>query len=171
MSKLIYHLIPIVVPLTCIVLSITIYPNFSFLRNALSDLGHAKRVTAPIFNFGLVTGGLLLALRGQRIGLKMTSHLLTLTSYFLILVGTFDEIYGRIHYLVSVFFFLGLIMTSFAFSWESRKKYPAILGALSTLTWILHFSGMKWGVSVPESISIALAIPWYLDLISYLEEG
>ncbi len=169
MRRLAYHLLPVIVPLACITISIALYPDFSFMRNALSDLGHAKKATALIFNFGLVTGGLLLALRSQQIRLKMTSRSLTLTSYFLTLVGTFDEIYGRFHYIVSVLFFLGLILTSFTFSWESGRKYPAVLGVLSTLTWLLHFSGVKWGVAVPESISIALAVPWYLDLTNYLE--
>ena len=161
------HLAPVIIPLVCIMISIAMYPGFSFWKNALSDLGHAERETAPIFNFGLVTGGTLLLLRSRRISLRVTSRSLAVTSYFLILVGTFDEVYGLLHYWVSVFFFVGLIITAFIASLEMGKRYPALLGLLSAAVWAVHFSGVKWGVAVPETISIGLALPWYLELGNY----
>ena len=165
------HLLPIAIPLTCIAISIAMSPWFSFWKNALSDLGHVKRATAPIFNLGLVTGGLLIALRSRLVRLRSTSLSLLATSYFLILVGTFDEAYGKLHYWVSVLFFLGLVITGYVMSLETGKRYPAALSTLSILVWAIHFSGVGWGTAVPESIAIALALPWYLELDDYTAEG
>lgn len=49
----------VVIGLTSVFIAVAISPWFSWTENALSDLGHPSRASAPIFNLGLILAGAL----------------------------------------------------------------------------------------------------------------
>ena len=156
-----------VVPLLLIVVSIAASPWFSFTDNALSDLGHATRSrVAPLFNLGLATGGLLIVLvTGLMRGPQTYRFLLGAAGYFLVLIGVFDEIYGRLHFYVSVAFFAALILFLLAYGLGERRAVPVLLAAVSVAAWYLHFAhNAPRGAAIPELISIAAVLPPYLEV-------
>jgi hypothetical membrane protein len=166
----------IIVPLFSIFLSIYLSPWFRWEENALSDLGHASRSgVAPIFNIGLVTGGLLfmifsiMYMHGKY---PLTSKLMIIASYFLILIGTFDEIYGFLHFLVSLIFFIMLAFAALAFSYESKKSYPILVTLIIGISWALNMSGIwKCGAAVPEMISVLASLVWFTDALRNLRRS
>ncbi|MCS7102616.1 MAG: DUF998 domain-containing protein [Candidatus Korarchaeum sp.] len=160
----------ICVPLASIFVAIYLSPWFRWERNALSDLGHAvKSEVAPIFNLGLVTGGLLFLMFSvlyMHRRYPLTSKLMVLASYFLILIGTFDEIYGPLHFLVSLVFFIALAFAALAYSYESRKSYPVAITMIIGISWALQLSGIcECGASVPEMISVLASLVWFTDAL------
>lgn len=169
----------IFVPLICIAISIWLSPWFNILDNALSDLGHATRSSvAPIFNFGLSLGGFLIALSSLLVISKLyrsIAYLTTLCGYALILVAVFDEIYGVVHYWVSVAFFLtlGFLLINYTVLMKSIiKKISASIALIIAVTsWILHIVyRVPRGAAIPELISIFCVIPFYIDVsIQYIK--
>jgi len=162
-------IISIVVPLISIAVSIAISGWFNITDNALSDLGHAARSSvAPIFNFGLSLGGFLVSIVSMlylsRIH-RVFSISGALTGYTLILVATFDEIYGGLHLIVSMAFFLSIALMLSIYIYLYRNLLAILSLALGLSSWILHIAyGIPRGAAIPELISITLAIPFYLDL-------
>ncbi|MEM2464338.1 MAG: DUF998 domain-containing protein [Candidatus Bathyarchaeia archaeon] len=147
---------------TCIGLSIYLSPSFSWRVNALSDLGHAKNsIVAPIFNFGLLVSGFLVALYSAKSlagYAKYTSVSLTLSALMLQAVAAFDEIYGQIHFIVSVIFFILAGISCIIYSLEKKSILAALAFAVGFLSWALWWAGVyKMGIAVPETIS-ALAV-------------
>ncbi len=164
------------VPLFLVFLSIAFSPWFRWEANALSDLGHSlKSPVAPLFNVGLVTGGLLMILYSVLYMIRKyphTSKLMAASGYFLMLVGTFDEVYGGLHFLVSLFFFLGIAIAAIIYSYEGRKNYPVISTVVIAVSWALQLSGAcPCGEAVPEMISILVTLPWYLDSLRNVERS
>jgi len=162
--------LPFLVALAFTAFSISVYPGFSFRRNALSDLGHATRSpTAVAFNLGLQTAGFLMAcyaLAFVRREFPLTGWSLVTSAYLLQLVAVFDEVYGPIHYLVSVLFFLSLLVAALVHSYEKRSLFPAGAAAVGLLGWIAFWFGpFEWGVAVPETISVVVTFAWYLRMI------
>ncbi len=148
--------------------SIALSPWFSWESNALSDLGHAvKSGVAPIFNFGLLLTGFLVmiyavtALRGYA---RRTSYSLATSAFMLQLVATFNEVYGLLHFVVSVLFFVSLIPTILLYAIE-RKSSLAVIGfIIGLLSWVLYGARIySAGVAVPETISILAVIPWIVS--------
>lgn len=145
-----------------IAVSIMLSPWFSWSRNALSDLGHCiKSNVAVIFNFGLVAGGLMLALYSTvylRRETKLTWILLFFTGFMLQLIGVYDEAYGKIHLIVSVLFFILLDLSLLAYSLEKKVKIGVLLFLLYLLTWIAYYTGvLKGGIAIPEFITSFIA--------------
>lgn len=166
----------ICVPLLSIFVAIYLSPWFRWERNALSDLGHAvKSEVAPIFNLGLVTGGLLFLIFSTFYMHKrypLTSKLMIVASYFLILIGTFDEVYGFLHFIVSLIFFITLAFAALAYSYESRKSYPVVITLIIGISWALQLSGIcNCGASVPEMISVLVSLVWFIDAIRNLQRS
>lgn len=166
----------VLVPLASISLAIYLSPWFSWERNALSDLGHSvKSGVAPIFNFGLVTGGLLLLIFSAvylRIKYPLTSALMVTGSYFLILIGTFDEVYGSLHFFVSLAFFVALAFAALAYSYEARKTYPVATTFIIGISWAIQLSGFcNCGASVPEMISVLASLIWFIDAMKNLQKS
>jgi len=167
MGKEISALFGVVGPLVGYVsigVAIALSPWFSWGRNALSDLGHAVRSgVAPIFNFGLLLTGFLImiyavtALRGYA---RWTSYSLAISAFMLQLVATFDEVYGLLHFVVSVLFFVSLIPTVILYAIE-RKSYLAVLVfIIGLLSWVFYGARIySAGIAVPEATSTIAVIP------------
>lgn len=167
----------VVVPLACVFVSIGLSPWFSFWENALSDLGHAVRSgVAPVFNFGLATGGFLIGLVSHRYilpGDKYRGFLLMTAGFSLMLVGVFDEVYGRLHFAVSVLFFL-LLMTYLAYTGvRMRSVLRLLVFLIHIIVWYLHLvHDLPPGAALPELAAVFSFMPFYLyDLLGMQSSG
>ena len=145
-----------------ILLAISYYPDFDWFDNALSDLG-VQGVSALIFNTTLISAGILLFIFS--IGLmihitgftaKLSGILLLASAIFLALIGLFPENYGRIHFYVSVTFFVLIVLSLLALGIHFLLKSSKLSGLLTligalvaTLIWLLPWRG----VAIPEAIS------------------
>lgn len=95
-----------------------------------------------------------------------------MTSGFLLnLVGVFDEVYGRLHYYVSVAFFLFLAALLVEYSAVARGRLRRVLSlmalAAGALSWLLHMVyGLPRGAAVPELVSTLVSLPFYLDFLA-----
>ena len=148
----------IVVAYLFISLAILMAPWFSFRLNALSDLGNSVRSrVAFIFNFGLACSSFILVVYVFTClvyFMPKTSILMAVTSFTLCLIAVFDEVYGRIHFIVSVAFFTLSIITLLTYFIELRKTLGLVGGVLSFLIWLLYYMFKPpIGVSVPELLS------------------
>ncbi len=153
-----------------VALAIAECPVFSWRHNALSDLGHA--LLSPIavtFNMSLATGGAVLIAFSAGYGRRrfpLTSLLLGISAYFLILVATFDESYGDPHNLSAVAFFLTLMAAAGAYSWERRSPLPAIAIPVSLAGWLAYSRlDVQWGIAVPELVAVVAWLAWYVDMV------
>jgi hypothetical membrane protein len=163
-----YALLGIVAPLVAIFFiaaSIVLSPWFSWGSNALSDLGHSfKREVAPLFNFGLLLCGFLIILysfTSFRKHAKYTSYVLVIVGLTLQLVATFDEVYGALHFLVSVLFFAALGFASLSYAVEKRSVLAFAALAVGSVSWILYGLGIySAGIAVPETVSSMAAVTW-----------
>jgi hypothetical membrane protein len=152
---------------TSIAISISLSPWFTWRKNALSDLGHATRSdVAYIFNLGLLLAGFLILIYSITVlgkKAKYTSISLALSAFFLQLISTFNEIYGNYHYLVSVAFFVSIIISSTVYAIEKRSLIGSVSVIIGLLTWMLHFIGLNnLGIAVPETISSAIVSSWII---------
>ena len=148
-----------------ILLAISYYPSFSWFDNALSDLG-VEGVSAIIFNTTLISAGILLFIFS--IGLmihiagltaKVGCILLLASAIFLALIGLFPENYGKLHFYVSVAFFLLIVLSLLALGIHLLLKSSKLSGLLTligalaaALIWLLPWRG----VAIPEAISSLL---------------
>ncbi len=181
MNKLFYYLgiLGILIPFLFITIAIAMSPWFSIFDNALSDLGNIKRngQIAYVFNIGLILGGLLISLFSIRLLLEhiKTSNKywlisLVISSIFLASIGIFPEDAGSTHFLVSVSFFIWLIITLalfFSITIRTGASYVTYIAltmlALNILTWIIPW---PWkGVAIQEAIASLSAAIWLLFFI------
>jgi len=161
----------LVVPLISIAISIAYTPWFNIFNNALSDLGDPYRsATALIFNAGLVVGGLVIVVFALVDVLKYNAVLaiiLEILGSFLTLVGIINESYGYMHFIVSAIFFISVAVLLAYLALMLKSVLPLISFMIVVLAWTVYFIfKVPKGVAVPETISIALASPWYLKTIS-----
>lgn len=143
-------------------LSIYLSPWFRWESSALSDLGHAQRSgVAPIFNFGLLASGYIITIYSVKSlskYAKYTSISLTFSALMLQAVATFDEIYGNLHFLVSVLFFVSIGFSCIIYSIEKKSILAALAFTVGLSSWTLYWAGSyKAGVAVPEIISAVAA--------------
>ena len=150
-----------------VLLSILLSPWFSWWNNALSDLGHSiNSEVAPLFNFGLILSGFFImfyAITSLKYHAKYTSYILVMAGLTLQLVATFNEVYGFLHFLVSVLFFITIGLASIIYAIEKRSvlAFAALIIVLSswTLYWFETYSG---GIAIPEMISSTATSSWIL---------
>ena len=117
-----------------------------------------------MFNFGLLLGGFfttLYAITVFRADAKYTSFCLLISALILQLIAMFDEVYGFIHFVVSVLFFLSLGVASLVYAIETKS----ILASVTTLTflvsWVTYGMGIYGGgVAIPEIVSSVAAGSW-----------
>lgn len=160
-------------PLAFIGMAAALSSWFNLYNNALSDLGHAiKSSVAPLFNAGLSLGGVLMILFAAKYVVafsRLVGPLVVVAGYALILVSVFDEVYGILHFAVSVLFFVSILVL--VLSYGLTLKNPRIIAlaftlvVLNAIIWALHFAmGIPRGAAIPELISIFTVVPFYLHL-------
>ena len=172
-----------------IFLSIDSAPEFSWLENALSDLGVVPGVTSVLFNYGLIISGIF--------GFIFATSLFRVMRYFeifsadgrsrflynrglggalffalaclaLIAIGVFPENVKFVHYFASVAFFVLLIgslgRTGVAF-WLMRQKrlavFTLLLAVVAAAPWLLLFL-VRYvsGLATPELVSAIAGGVW-----------
>lgn len=172
-EPVVYALITFTIPLVFILVAAVCSGWFNLYENALSDLGHATRSNvAPLFNIGLSLGGVLIAIGGAKYLRSLSRDLevlVALLGYSLVLVAVFDEVYGRLHFYVSVLFFvlLALCVLRAATILESKiMRALAVAFLLASIAlWILHFAArIPRGAAIPELVSAIGALPFYTAL-------
>jgi len=170
MNEKIYALFGVIGPLLAYVLigvSIALSPWFSWETDALSDLGHAvESGVAPIFNFGLLVTGFFLMIYAVKVlkgYAKWTGYSLVISAFTLQLIAVFDEVYGLLHLVVSILFFVSLGVTSLFYAVE-RKSYSAVAAfAIGLISWIFYWAEFySAGVAVPETISSVAVLFWII---------
>lgn len=89
---------------------------------------------------------------------------MTLSGFLLQLVATFDEIYGYLHFLVSILFFLSLGVSSILYVVEKRSIIAAIAFIVGFLSWTLYWTGiLNTGIAVPEALSFIAVASWIIQ--------
>ncbi len=167
-----------------IVLAIYLSPWFNWFTDALSDLGHPSNSAAPIFNTSLILAGLFVLIltfwlirhqvfEGSVIGV-IAAILLTIAQFFLIGIGVFHEGFGYTHFVVSVGFFLTLLLAGIIYGIRlMQEKHLRLIGAMafilaliSALIWVAYYLNFLpfTGVAIPEIISAVTAIIWVYPL-------
>jgi hypothetical membrane protein len=150
-----------------ILLAVSSAPWFSWTENALSDLG-VFGLSAVIFNNGLIiTAAMMMVfcvgiwklVGGDMMG-RSGAVLFLLAATFLVGIGAFPETAGRIHYYVSVGFFVSMPLSLFAMAVYMLRRGMKRLGLLTLA--LGGFAAFVWtpnwdGVAIPEALS-ALAV-------------
>jgi len=171
MNRKIYALFGVISPLVAyafIGVSIAFSPWFSWKRNALSDLGHSvKSGVAPIYNFGLLLTGFLAmiyAVTALRNYARWTSYSLLISAFMLQLVAAFDEVYGLLHSVVSILFFISLGSTTIVYAVERKSVLAVTSFIIGLFSWVFYWAGIyNAGVAVPEIISSLAVLPWIIS--------
>jgi hypothetical membrane protein len=168
---------------TCIFTSIATWPHFSWVNNALSDLGVQNGATAIIFNTGLIVGGLLFIIFATGLFNIASKHVIgkagtaifVLACLMLIAIGVFNENLSPTHYLVSVGLFvfmpISMLTLTVAFWAEGKHRLSVFTFALAisaAAVWVLEFTiHYASGVAIPEFISGLAGAIWVM-VISYI---
>ena len=157
-----------IVALLCVFAAISLSPWFSWSANALSDLGVGA--AGLVFNLGLMAGGALTMVFA--IGMftpfmdstrRWGAVIFFLGALSLLCIGVFPESAGRIHFYVSVGFFvmmpISLLLIGAGYVLAGSRKFGALtvaLGVLAALPWVFGWSA----VAVPEMLSAIAATAW-----------
>ena len=166
---------------TCILLAVASYPDFSWVNNALSDLGVIPGITGLLFNFGLIISGFLSIIfavfglrflfRANLVG-KTGSIFFASANLALMAIGIFNENFSPTHYLVSVAFFMlapiSLFILTGAF-WRCHQRsmalFTVLVGVIAALPWLLLFAfNYVPNVAVPEFLSGLAISAWAVVL-------
>ena len=147
--------------------SIILSPWFNWRNNALSDLGHSiNSEVASLFNIGLLISGFLLIYYSISIfknHAKYTSYFLIFAGLMFQLVATFDEIYGYLHFQVSLLFFVALGFVSLTYIIEKRSIIASISLFIGLISWIVYgMNIIKMGIAIPETISSFTTSIWII---------
>jgi hypothetical membrane protein len=170
-----------VVAIGCILLSIATYPPFSWINNALSDLGVVPGMTQWLFNGGLcVAGGLILIFTifdlhnyaGKSWAGKTGTGTFALSAITLILIGIFNESFVPAHYIVSVTFFIlvptALFILTYNFYQHHQYRiagFTATIAIIAALPWILQLTiAYVPNVAIPEIVSALAVSAWTIGL-------
>ncbi|MBD3157256.1 MAG: DUF998 domain-containing protein [Candidatus Lokiarchaeota archaeon] len=168
-----------IISLSCIGLAILLSPGFTWIGNALSDLGHYTRTdlgpyqlyAAVIFNVGLTLTGLLmlyftlyLLRRITEPAMKIALSIFVISCIFLTAIGIFSENFSPTHYIVSVGFFLTFpfAMWALGLGWLRfpKKRLFAVISLLLPFVSLYMWSQPWDGVAIPEIVTALSAIIW-----------
>jgi hypothetical membrane protein len=164
----------------CISLAIASYPAFSWVDNALSDLGVVPGVTSALFNSGLVVSGLLgfvfaaglFVFLGESAVSRVGAGVFVLASVALTAIGVFPENVRPVHYVVSVAFFVLLPISMLVLAggfWLGRRVRMAVFMLVAAVAaaapWVLLLL-VRYvsGVAVPEAVSGLVGGVWAVVL-------
>jgi hypothetical membrane protein len=166
-----------VLAFSCILVAVASYPEFSWVDNALSDLGVISGVTGSVFNFGLTVSGVFIlcfAVFGlfkyfgdSWIG-KCGALAFAATALALIGIGIANENIRPFHYLFSVAFFvllpISLFIITAAFAVKRQTKmvlFTLVIAVAAATPWILYFTvHYVSGVAIPEFASALAGSVW-----------
>jgi len=172
-----------IVAFGCIGIAIVSYPEFSWVNNALSDLGVVSGVTALAFNLGLFIAGLLgffFAIIGlfsyfknNLVG-KVGSIVFAVATVWLMAIGIFNENFHPTHFIVSVLFFItlpvALWVLTVALYLKNEVKlalFTLISSFIAAAPWILFYAvHYVQNVAIPETISALTGSIWII-IMSY----
>ena len=168
---------------SCIIIAVASWSQFSWVNNALSDLGVQNGATAIVFNCGLVFGGLLFFVFA--VGLfrfasdgfvgKLGAAVFVLACVMLMSIGVFNENFSPTHYIVSVGLFtlmpISMLFLVAAF-WVQGKQRMSVftlgLALFAATVWLLEFAvSYDSGVAIPEFVSGLAGAAW-VTVTSYL---
>jgi len=169
-----------IVAFTCILLAIASYPQFSWTGNALSDLGVVEGITAVLFNFGLIIGGILalvfasglfVFLRNKMLG-GIGASIFLLAALALMAIGIFPENVKPTHYYASVAFFvlflISILVIGATFLLTVKVKmglFTFLAAAVAAVVWIIRWTTpFVSGVAIPETLFAASASMWSIVL-------
>jgi hypothetical membrane protein len=164
----------------CILVAVGSWAKFSWVNNALSDLGVQSGITAPLFNSGLVVSGILFIvfatglfpLLGKSVVGKVGATVFVLACVALVCIGVFNEHFSPTHYIVSVMLFvfmpISLLILTGAF-WHKGHKglsvFTLALALVAVVPWILEFTvHYVSGVAIPELVSGLAGAAWTMVL-------
>ncbi len=168
-----------IVAFTCIGIAIISYAEFSWVNNALSDLGVVAGITGPVFNSGLFTAGLLGFLfavmglfsyfKGSNVG-RAGAMVFAVATIWLMAIGIFNESFRPIHYIVSVLFFVTLPIAFWVITaalYLRRKVGLAVFTLVASFVaaapWILYYTiHYVPNVAIPETISGLTGSIWVI---------
>jgi hypothetical membrane protein len=164
------------VGLGTVLLATLFAPWFSWTGNALSDLGHPSRATAPLFNGGTALSGLLALTFAGRLwidpdaeGVLYRVALVVLGASFASLVGVgASPVTTDLHFPVSVAFFvsmtygLWLYGSADALAGARERGVATIwLGVANVTAWVLYATLEPFaGVAVPEAVGALVLAAW-----------
>ena len=160
--------IPVVI-FTCLGLSITSAPWFTWTEHALSDLGIQKN-TAAVFNNGLILGGILTLIFSlgliKILSNKTGAYFFICSSLALIGIGVFPETIFTLHFLTSASFFIFLTIALLIIGFTTKNNsYERRLGtvalifafiAISSSVFLFYFEG----IAISEAFSCFPAFIW-----------
>ena len=173
-------IVALILAFTFIYLAVTSYPQFSWMDNALSDLGVVPSVTAALFNYGLIISGMLLFIfstgmfvfLGEKFVSRTGTFVFALACLALVAIGVFPENVKPTHYLVSVAFFvllpISMLVITVAFWLMDQVRmavFTLIVAVVAATPWLLLFS-VRYvsGVAVPEAVSGLAGAVWAVVL-------
>jgi len=170
-----------IISLSFITVAIAYTPQFNWFTWALSDLGVHQ--AAFIFNSGLIIGGILATmfavglmqiLRKKILGFLGT-FTLVLSSINLCAVGVFPESAGRIHFYVSLAFFvllaISLLFIGASLIRESSQRYLGLFTILTVVAGsVAALAVPHEGMAIPEMIGALAGSVWAVVLsVTFLE--
>lgn len=165
-----------IIAFTFILLAIAHSPQFSWTKNALSDLGVQKGTTAVLFNNGLIISGILVIFfatglfkffQENLVG-KVGAFVFLLDAFALTAIGIFPENVKPLHFYASVAFFMlhpvSMLFISIALLRASKVKlgfFTFMTAVIAAFVWALPF----WeGVAIPETLSALSVSIWFIVL-------
>ncbi len=184
-------IIAVILAWLSILLAIIVSGCFNIVSMALSDLGDwvsacngdplcismCNRLSEPIFNYGLIISGTLLAITTMGLYKFSKSYpiFITVAGITLALIGFLPERFGICHFMSALAFFLTLLIAMIVYSVINRRK-----GLLSKMTLILAFVSfiglvlfiaielgfIDLGYAIPEIIGALPASIW-ISLLFY----
>ena len=165
-----------IVAFTFIGLAIATYPEFSWVNNALSDLGVVPGATASLFNYGLFLSGLLTLHLAIGLYKFLNNHIMGRIGAVIFFaaglapegIGAAPENRPPFHYIFSVAFFslipiaLLVIAGYFLISKEKRLAgFTLLIAFLAAAPWILYYTvHYVPGVAIPELLSALAGAAW-----------
>ena len=169
-----------IIAFTCILLAISYSPSFSWTQNALSDLGIQSGTTAPLFNYGLISSGImafifaggLFSFLGDKLLGKIGAAVFTLAVVSLTAIGVFPESVRPTHFYVSVAFFMlfpiSMLLIVATFLLADKKQlgwFTFMVAMIAAVPWVLQFTvPYVENVAIPETISAVSASMWAIAL-------
>ena len=85
------------------------------------------------------------------------------SAFILQSIATFDEIYGFLHFAVSVLFFASIGIASIVYAVERRSFLAVIAFVVGLSSWVVfRMATYGAGVAIPETISSLAVVSWIM---------